>query len=155
MQHFPAPLTRTVSDALAEHCQVLLLEQGWGCWAAEHKASGEFIGFVGLHVPSELLPFSPCVEIAWRLAVKYWGKGLATEAAKAVLRVGFEAQGFPEIVSFTALGNLRSRAVMERLGMRQAGNFEHPLLPEESPLRPHCLYRLGRAEYQASQLRLS
>ena len=147
MEYLSEPLTRAASDAMADRCEALLQERGWGFWAAEYKATGEFAGFVGLHVPSPALPFSPCVEIGWRLAVHHWGRGLATEAAREALRAGFELLGLTSIVSFTALGNVRSRAVMVRLGMREAGTFEHPHVPEGSPLRPHCLYRLGRDEY--------
>ncbi|MDD3483570.1 GNAT family N-acetyltransferase [Azovibrio restrictus] len=149
MEYFPATLTRTESDAIADRCQLLIEERGWGFWAAEYKATHEFIGFVGLHTPSAELPFSPCVEVGWRLAFSYWGKGLATEAAKEALRVGFHSLGLKEIVSFTAVGNLRSRAVMERLGMRGDGTFEHPHVPENTGLRQHFLYRLSRANHAA------
>ncbi len=118
MEFFPAPLDHIESDTMADRCQSLITERGWGFWAVEIKKTREFIGFVGLHTPDPDLPFSPCVEIGWRLAFCYWGKGFATEAARGALRVGFESLGLPEIVSFTAVGNLRSRAVMERLGMR-------------------------------------
>lgn len=146
MAHFPAPLPRHESDALARRCQALIAERGWGFWAAELKESGAFIGFVGLHTPLARLPFAPCVEVGWRLARAYWGRGLATEAARAALRVGFETLEVREIVSFTTLGNLRSRAVMERIGMRRHADedFAHPALPPDSPLRAHCLYRLER-----------
>jgi len=115
MEFFPATLDRATSDAMADYCEALIAKRGWGFWAAEVKGSGQFIGFVGLHTPSEL-PFSPCVEIAWRLAFKHWGKGFASEAASGALQVGFGLLNLPEIVSFTAVRNLRSRAVMERLG---------------------------------------
>jgi RimJ/RimL family protein N-acetyltransferase len=147
MEYLSEPLTRAASDALADRCQSFLEERGWGLWAVEDKATGEFAGFVGLHIPPATLPFSPCVEIGWRLAVHHWGRGLATEAAREALRAGFEVLRLPSIVSFTALGNIRSRAVMGRLGMREAGTFEHPHVAEGSPLRMHCLYRLERAEY--------
>lgn len=149
MEFFPSLFTRSESDAMADRCESLIQERGWGFWAVESKLVGEFIGFVGLHTPSALLPFSPCVEIGWRLAFEYWGKGLASEAASEVLRVAFQSLGLEEIVSFTALENRRSRAVMERLGMRGAGTFEHPQVPENSPLRLHALYRLSRASYDA------
>ena len=149
MAFFPAPLTKPQSDALADRCDALVREHGWGPWAVENKASGTFIGFVGLHVPSPLLPFAPCVEVAWRLAHAYWGQGLASEAAARALRFGFETLGLEEIVAFTTVGNHRSRAVMERLGMQAAGTFLHPLLESESPLRPHALYRLQRGGVQA------
>lgn len=144
MEFFPARLARAESDALADRCESLIAERGWGFMAAELKDSREFIGFVGLHIPSAELPFSPCVEIGWRLAFPYWGKGLATEAAQEVLRFGFGTLALQEIVSFTAVVNQRSRAVMEKLGMRKSGSFEHPQVPEGSPLRMHCLYRLPR-----------
>ncbi len=87
----------------------------------------------------------PCVEIGWRLAPQFWGRGHATEAAEAILAYGFRTLGLPEIVSFTALGNARSFAVMERLGMRRLPEtFDLLLLPEGHPHRPHCLYSLTR-----------
>ncbi|MEJ2404782.1 MAG: GNAT family N-acetyltransferase [Candidatus Thiodiazotropha sp.] len=148
MRYFPQPLSRTQSDEMAERCRGLIAERGWGLWAAELKATGSFIGFIGLHRPIPQLPCAPCTEIGWRLGFDYWGRGLATEAARGALRVGFKTLGFEEIVSFTALGNRRSRAVMERLGMvLQAQTFEHPLVPRGSPLREHCLYRLAREHW--------
>lgn len=142
MEYFPATLTRPESDAMADRCQSLIEEQGWGFWATECKATHAFIGFVGLHRPSSELPFSPCIEVGWRLALAHWGKGFASEAAKEALRVGFHLLGLKEIVSFAAVGNFRSRAVMERLGMRESGTFDHPQVPEGLGLRCHCLYRL-------------
>lgn len=148
MAFFPARLSREASDALLARCQARIVAQGWGLWATELRSTGEFIGFVGLQVPRVPLPFSPCVEIGWRLARAHWGKGLATEAARAALRVGFERLALQEIVSFTAVVNHRSRAVMERLGMQAApATFEHPGVPEGSPLRTHCLYRLARERW--------
>lgn len=149
MAHFPAPLERPASDALARRCQALIAERGWGFWAAELKESGQFIGFVGLHTPIAELPFAPCVEVGWRLARAHWGRGLASEAARAALTVGFERLELAEIVSFTALGNLRSQAVMERIGMHRTDeDFDHPAVPSGSPLRAHCLYRLDRNSWQ-------
>jgi RimJ/RimL family protein N-acetyltransferase len=149
MAFFPSPLSRSESDAMAERCQALIAERGWGFWAAESKITDEFMGFVGLHIPVAELPFSPCVEIGWRLAFPYWGMGMASESARAALKAGFQVLDLPEIVSFTAINNRRSRAVMERLGMRESGTFEHPSLPEHSALRSHCLYRLSRDRYAA------
>jgi RimJ/RimL family protein N-acetyltransferase len=134
---------------MADRCQSLIAERGWGFWAVESKATQEFIGFVGLHTPAAELPFSPCVEVGWRLAYQHWGKGFASEAARECLRLGFELLKLKEVVSFTAVGNLRSRAVMARLGMQVAGTFEHPQVSEGSVLRPHCLYRLSRETYDA------
>jgi len=147
MEFFHSPLTRLESDAMADRCQLLIEERGWGFWAAESKDTQEFIGFVGLHIPSAGLPCSPCVEIGWRLAFQHWGKGLASEAARGALHVGFQLLGLLEIVSFTTIGNRRSRAVMERLGMWESGTFVHPQVPESSSLRRHCLYRLSREHY--------
>ncbi len=149
MEFFPAPLSRAESDMTADRCESLIHERGWGFWAAELKESGAFIGFVGLHIPSAQLPFFPCVEVGWRLAFQHWGKGFATEAARGALQIGFATLGFQEIVSFTAVGNRRSRAVMERLNMRESGTFEHPLVPDGSSLRLHCLYRLPRNCHEA------
>lgn len=154
MEHFPAPLDRAQSDALADRIETLIGQQGWGFWAADGlgaEGGPQFIGFVGLNRPTALLPFNPCVEIGWRLARPFWGRGLATEGARLALRAGFEALGLDEIVAFTAQGNRRSRAVMERLGMREsaAEAFEHPAVPQGHPVRPHVLYRLPRAQWQA------
>lgn len=150
MEFYPAPLGRAESDAMANRCQSLIAERGWGFWAVERKDTQEFIGFVGLHTPAPELPFSPCVEIGWRLAAKHWGKGFATEAARCALRIGFERLALPEIVSFASIGNTKSRAIMERLGMRQAEEtFDHPAIPAGSALRQHCLYRLSCDEWSA------
>lgn len=151
MQFFPALLTRAESDAMADRCQALIGERGWGFWAVETRTTSEFIGFVGLHVPASELPFSPCVEVGWRLAAKHWGKGFATEAARGALHVGFARLGLLEIVSFTAVGNIRSRAVMGRLGMLETKEtFEHPNIPIGHVLRRHCLYRLSRGQWLAN-----
>lgn len=148
MEFLHTPHESSTSDAMADRCQSLITERGWGFWATEMKGTNKFIGFVGLHIPVSELPFFPCVEIGWRLAYPYWGKGFATEAARAALQVGFELLHLPEIVSFTALYNRRSRAVMERLGMRETTEiFEHPNVPMGSPLRKHCLYRLSRDQW--------
>ena len=150
MEFFPALVTREASDASVDMWQAQIAERGWGNWAAVQSATNEFIGFVGLTVPRRVLPFSPCVEIGWRLAAAHWGKGLATEAAGVVLRIGFERLGLAEIVSFTAIENRRSRAVMERIGMRETDeDFEHPGVPPGHPLRLHCLYRLRAQEWRA------
>ena len=150
MEFFPAPLDAAASDAMADRCQALIAARGWGLWACELRTSGLFMGYVGLHVSIAALPCVPCVEIGWRLARPFWGHGLATEAAQAALRVGFETQGLSDIVSFTAVPNLRSQAVMQRIGMHDAHSpFEHPSVPHGSPLRTHVLYRLSRAQWLA------
>jgi ribosomal-protein-alanine N-acetyltransferase len=146
MEHFPAPLSRAESDAMIDRMQALLLERGWGLWCLE--VDGTCIGFTGLAVPTFEAHFTPCVEIGWRLARDAWGRGYATEAARLALRFGFETLALDEIVSFTATTNLRSQAVMQRLGMTRdaADDFEHPRVAEGHPLRPHVLYRLRRPD---------
>ena len=107
-----------------------------------------FIGFIGLNVPRRQLPFSPCIEIGWRLKRAAWGHGFATEGAKECLRQGFTRLGLDEIVSFTARVNTPSIAVMRRIGLIDANTeFEHPGVPEGHPLRPHCLYKASRPEW--------
>jgi RimJ/RimL family protein N-acetyltransferase len=151
MEFLPSILDRAASDAMVDRLQTLIIDRGWGLWAVESKQDKQFIGYVGLHVPTADLPFSPCVEIGWRLAFEYWGKGYATEAAQAILKIGFEQLDLPEIVSFTTLNNHRSSAVMERLGMiREAETFEHPSLTVGHPLREHCLYRLSREKWHSN-----
>lgn len=151
MACFPAPLARAESDAIVERCTSLIAARGWGLWAVEAKAAGTCIGLIGLHMPAAALPFSPCVEISWRLARAWWGQGLACEGARAALGFGFDALGLDEIVAFTTLANARSRALMARLGMARddAGDFDHPDLSAGHPLQRHCLYRLPRRQWQA------
>jgi ribosomal-protein-alanine N-acetyltransferase len=146
MAHFPAPLTAGASDALAEAIDAKHAARGFGLWALEVPGAVPFAGFVGLSVPSYSAPFTPCVEIGWRLAAAHWGHGYATEAARAVLAHGWLELGLTEVVSFTTTGNARSRAVMARLGMRYdpADDFDHPGLPDGHPQRRHVLYRIGR-----------
>ena len=150
MRFFPGLLSREASDRDIDAWQAALEDRGWSNWAVETRETGVFIGFIGLSVPRRALPFMPCVELGYRLAREHWGKGYATEGAKAALRVGFERLMLPEIVSFTALVNLPSRAVMERVGMSNANeDFDHPnpALPEGSTLKRHCLYRLSRERW--------
>ena len=148
MEFFPSTLEPEVSNASVARWQLQIEQRGWGLWAVEIRSTGQFIGFVGLQVPLAQLPFFPCVEVGWRLDHAYWGNGFATEAAKGALNVGFKRLQLQEIVSFTAVNNRRSRAVMERLGMREAeSTFQHPSVPDGSPVREHCLYRITRSEW--------
>lgn len=146
MAYFPAPLTRAESDALAARIRAGIEARGWGLWAVEVPGVCAFAGYVGLAEPRFEAAFTPCLEVGWRLARAQWGHGFATEAARAVLRCGFDVLARDEIVSFTSVGNARSRAVMERIGLRRdpADDFEHPLVPAGHPLRRHVLYRLRR-----------
>jgi RimJ/RimL family protein N-acetyltransferase len=138
MEFFPETLTLQESDAALVRIAAHQDRHGFGLQAAELRETGEFIGFIGLSVPTFEAHFTPCIEIGWRIAYDYWGRGLATEGARAVLAT---APG--EIVSFTTVGNIRSRRVMEKLGMTRhpADDFDHPRIPEGHPLRRHVLYR--------------
>ena len=148
MRYFPAPLGEDASNHMARRCRDLIAKRGWGLWAVELKESKQFVGFVGLHEPGHDLPFSPCVEIGWRLARDFWGKGYATEAARRALRYAFERLALDEVVSFTAVGNLPSRAVMERLGFENTHhNFAHPAIALDDPLSEHVLYRLSERRW--------
>lgn len=145
MHHFPTPLSRSESDALADKIAGHFDDHGFGLWAVEIPRVSSFAGFVGLSVPTFRTHFTPCFEIGWRLASERWGQGYATEAAQAVVTYGFDVLALKEIVSFTVPNNTRSRRVMERLGMTHAAadDFDHPGLPEGHSLRRHVLYRLA------------
>jgi len=143
MEHFPAVLTREESDALAARMEAHFEEHGFGRWVVEIVEVTPFAGFVGLSIPQYETPFTPCVEIGWRLSAEFWGRGYATEGARAALSFGFEVLRLKEIVSFTVPQNFRSRRVMEKIGMTYdpRDDFDHPLLPAEHPLSRHVLYR--------------
>ncbi len=140
MEYFPATLDRPASDSLAGRARAGLAENGWGLWALE--VEGRFAGYTGLARPS----WNPSlVEVGWRLPRWAWGHGYATEAAREALAVGFDEVGLAEVVSFTAVSNHRSQAVMRRLGMTRdpADDFDYPTIPEGHPLRRTVLYRIG------------
>src|SRR5262245_14636948 len=147
MQYFPARLTRSESDAFAERIDAHFDEHDFGLWAVEVPGTARFIGFVGLAVPTFTAPFTPCIEIGWRLAAEHWGLGYAPEAARAALDFGFDTLGLREILAFTTVVNQPSRRVMEKLGMSHdpADDFDHPRLPEAHNLRRHVLYRATRS----------
>jgi RimJ/RimL family protein N-acetyltransferase len=146
MEFMPAVLRPEQTDQMIERIEQHFQQHGFGLFAAELRATQAFLGYVGLAVPSFEASFLPAVEIGWRLAADYWGQGLATEGAREVLRYAFEVIGLSSVVSFTVPANLRSRRVMEKLGMKHdtKDDFEHPRLPEGHPLRHHVLYRLDR-----------
>ena len=137
MEHFPSTLTRAQSDAHVERIEAHFDEHGYGLWAVE--ADGAFVGFTGIAWQVYEASFTPALEVGWRLARSAWGHGWATEAATAALAVGLDH--VDSVVSTTALTNVRSQRVMQRLGMRRELEFEHPRVPEGSPVRPHVLYR--------------
>jgi RimJ/RimL family protein N-acetyltransferase len=142
------PLSTAKSDALVEAIIERFESQGFGFWALELAGSAPFIGMAGLNIPRFDAPFMPAVEVGWRLDPTFWGCGYATEAARAALDFAFTTLGLDEVVGFTAQGNVRSRRVMERLGMHRdpSDDFDHRLVAEGSALRRHVLYRIGRPE---------
>jgi RimJ/RimL family protein N-acetyltransferase len=148
MRYFPSVLDRMASDAMGARICAGLVERGFGLWAVEIEGSASFVGYVGLSVPRWTASFTPCVELGWRLARSAWGFGYATEAARAAAAFGFE-RGLSELVAFTVPDNLRSRAVMERIGMHHdpAEDFDRPSPDASSPLVGTCLtdYALPRA----------
>ena len=149
MRFYPSTLNKNESDDLACKIKGLIAKRGWGFWAVEELKTEKFIGFVGLHEPTYDLPVTPCVEIGWRLAKEYWGKGYATEASNISLDFAFNKLNLDKIYSFTSVANIKSRAVMERIGMVNINkNFEHPNIPKGHVLREHVLYRITQDEWQ-------
>jgi RimJ/RimL family protein N-acetyltransferase len=144
MRHFPSTEDRERSEAVAKAVMSAIEEQGWGFWAVEVGDGPPFIGFVGLAQTDFEAHFTPAVEVGWRLGREHWGMGYATEGARAAVEFGFEELDLTEIVSMTIPDNVRSRRVMEKLGMTHdpADDFDHPRLPDW-PLRRHVLYRLS------------
>lgn len=153
MECFPSVLTREESDAFYERIREHFEKYGWGLWAVSIKSGPKFIGYIGLKHVVPSLPCAPAVEIGWRLIFEEWGKGYATEGAKAALHYGFDTIDLVEIVSLTAKTNTRSIRIMEKIGMKRDArdDFEHPLLTEGDPLRAHVLYRLMRSQYHHLQ----
>lgn len=152
MRFMSRRLDHAQSDAFLDRILAGWAALGFGLWAIERLDDGAFLGFAGLAEPSFTAPFTPAIEVGWRLARAAWGHGYATEAGAASLRFGFEELRRGEIVSFTAAGNERSRRVMERLGMtRDPGDdFDYPLVASGHPIRRQVLYRLPRNRWQLS-----
>jgi len=144
MEHFPSTLTRQESDALVVRITAQLDDLGYGLWALEVRDSGEFVGFTGLALQTFPAHFTPAVEVGWRLKQSAWGHGYATEAALAALDYAFSVAELDEIVSMTAVTNVRSQRVMQRIGMTHdpADDFEHPNVPDGHRVKPHVLYRI-------------
>jgi RimJ/RimL family protein N-acetyltransferase len=141
MEFFVAPLTRAQSDDFVDRIEAHFDAHGWGLWAVEVADSETFIGYVGLWTPNWN---TDLVEVGWRLAWESWGNGFATEAARAVVDDGFGRLGLKEIVSFTAVDNIRSQRVMQKIGMTRnpAEDFDHPNIAADHPLCRHVLYRI-------------
>jgi RimJ/RimL family protein N-acetyltransferase len=150
MEYLPKILDRSESDALVARIRQHFAEYGFAPWALEITRTATFIGLAGLSIARFQAHFTPCVEIGWRLARSYWGYGYATEAARAALQYGFTRLDLHEIVAFTTPANLRSRAVMERLGLvyDPDDDFDHPALAPDHPLRRHVLYRSVRRDVE-------
>jgi ribosomal-protein-alanine N-acetyltransferase len=145
MEFFPTTLTAEESDQAIARIEQHFNRHGFSLYAAELIETKAFIGFVGISIPAFAAPFMPAIEIGWRLACEHWGRGLATEGARAVVRHAFQTLKIPSLVSFTVPANLRSRRVMEKIGMIHdpGDDFDHPRLPPGHPLRRHVLYRIS------------
>lgn len=148
-EHYPSVMDRAAAEALVAHIREGFDACGFGLWAVE-TADAPFVGYVGLSRPTWESDFTPCVEVGWRLAAETWGRGYATEGARAALTHGFEVADLDEIVSFTVPQNVRSRRVMEKLGMTRdpSEDFDHPSVLDDERLRRHVLYRLSRADWR-------
>jgi RimJ/RimL family protein N-acetyltransferase len=146
MEFFPALQTRAESDASVDRIEAHFEKHGFGLWAVEIVGVSPFAGLIGLCHPRFETHFTPCVEVGWRIAPEHWRRGFATEGARASLAFGFDSLGLAEIVAMTVLANVRSRRVMEKMGMarRPDDDFDHPMIAEGHPLRRHVLYRLSR-----------
>jgi RimJ/RimL family protein N-acetyltransferase len=151
MRYFPAPMTQEQAAAFVAQQRERLAAGEPGNFVVEHRETGAFLGFTGLAVPRHPLPFQPCVEVGWRLVRQAWGHGYATEAARACLDHAFDTLALDEVVSFTAVVNLPSRRVMERLGMHHdpAEDFDHPAVPSGHEVERHVLYRISAQEWRA------
>jgi RimJ/RimL family protein N-acetyltransferase len=145
-EYLPGELSRVQSDEMAARIDANFDRNGFGLWAVEVCNVAPFIGFIGLAVPRFEAHFTPCVEIGWRLSADRWGRGYATEGARAALAFGFNVVGLREVVSFTVPKNIRSRRVMEKIGMKHdpSEDFDHPALPAGDRLLRHVLYRIAR-----------
>jgi len=144
-KYLTGPLSQNQSDELAARIDANFDRQGFVLWAVEVRNVIPFIGFIGLAVPRFKAHFTPCVEIGWRLSADQWGRGYATEGARAALAFCFDVVGLREVVSFTVPANLRSRRVMEKIGMKRdpGEDFDHPSLPAGHALLRHVLYRIA------------
>jgi 3-dehydroquinate dehydratase / shikimate dehydrogenase len=142
MEFFPFTLTKKQSDFVANRITTELSKKPYGFWAVALKTTGKFMGFIGIHYLDRIkMPFTPCMEIGWRLDVPYWGKGYATEGAKCALEYGHKILKFKEIIAITPVINQRSRRVMEKLNMEHFISFFHPKIPQYHRLSRQVLYR--------------
>jgi RimJ/RimL family protein N-acetyltransferase len=153
MAHFPKTSTLDETKGMIERIESRFSENGFGLWAAEIISTQEFIGFIGLQRPPFEAHFTPCVEIGWRLAKQFWGKGYAPEAASAALQYGFECILLDEIVAITTTTNLNSMRVMQKIGMKTnpEENFPHPWVEDGHRLQEHVLYRISKDQWSRSR----
>ena len=143
MRYFPQPLTEAETIAMMQRIDQHFEKNGFGLFAVENILTKEFIRLTGFAIPSFGSFFTPCVEIGWRFKKEAWGQGLATEAATACLQYGFTVLQFDKIFSFTAVVNIPSEKVMQRIGMKRTGFFDHPALKKESILCKHVVYEIN------------
>lgn len=150
IEHLRGSLTRKEVNSFIIAANEHQNKHGYSLWAVELKETGELIGFIGLNYTDWDAHFTPTVEVGWRLGSKYWGKGYATEGAKAALEYGFKHSKLKEIVSFTVPANLRSIKVMKKIGLKRDmnGDFTHPKLVADHPLSKHILYRIKAEDFK-------
>jgi ribosomal-protein-alanine N-acetyltransferase len=144
MRFFPAVMTKEESRVFIERVRDRYEEDPFSWYAAELKSTGEVIGMLGLAVPRFQADFTPCTEVGWRLIPRFWGMGLATEGARALIRAAFDVAGSESVYSFTACVNKPSEKVMIRSGMTKVGEFDHPKIMDDSVLKRHVLYRIDK-----------
>jgi RimJ/RimL family protein N-acetyltransferase len=144
MRFFPHAIDQEASDAFVELIEARFEQQGYGLWAMELAATGEFIGYTGLNPMPDGVPGAGGMEVGWRLDRHFWHHGYATEAARAAVAVAFDGAELPELWSMTAVLNEPSQAVMRRIGMVEVGRFDHPRVPVGHPVQPHVMYHLTR-----------
>lgn len=144
MRYFPSLQDTAVTNASVDKRMAHDEKHGFCFWAAELRENNKFIGFIGMEHVHEDIPYAGSVEIGWRLAKDYWGQGLAPEGAKACLAYAFSTLDLSHVVSFTSENNQPSRRVMEKIGMvhEPKNDFDHPGVPDDSPVKPHVLYRI-------------
>ncbi len=153
VEFLPGPMPREQSNAFADSIEAHFETKGFGLWAVEIRHVTPFAGFVGLSIPRFDAHFTPCVEIGWRLDADHWNQGYATEGARAALDFAFRSLQLAEVVSFTVPDNVRSRRVMEKIGMTREpiDDLDHPRLPEGHRLRRHVLYRISTTDGAAGR----
>ena len=144
MKHFPKLMSREETEAMMVRMKDHWEKNGFGVFAVEVPGEHDFAGFVGFAQPRWEASFTPCVEILWRLIPQVHGKGYCTEAARACLELIFREKELKEIYSFAVPANITSWRVMEKIGMKREGEFEHPMVPEGSELRRHLIYRVEK-----------